>query len=136
MSALQLHDCSTLFDQDGKVIPHTVVERDEQCDAYTYIPPDSTVLELGARYGMVSCLISRILKNPKNHVDADVIPALIRNRDSTGSQFTIFNGVVSRKPQNFTPFGLGSFTTQAQDQGNVATITVQELEARCSRGGL
>lgn len=133
-SPLQLHDRSILYDEHGTVIPHHVIERDEQCDAYSYIPKESTVLELGARYGMVSCLISKILKNPKNHVavepDSDVIPALIKNRDNTGSQFSIFNGVVSRKPQNFNPLGLGSFTSQAQDQGNVATTTMQDLEDR------
>jgi FkbM family methyltransferase len=135
-SVLSKHDKSVLYDEHGNYIPHHVIERDEQLDAFIYLPSDSTVLELGARYGMVSCLISKILKNPQNHVavepDTAVIPALTKNRDSTGGKFHIYNGIVSKTPMNFTPFGLGSFVNNVAigDVGNVQYTSIEELEKK------
>jgi precorrin-6B methylase 2 len=74
------------------------LEKDEQFLARTYVPKNATVLELGARYGTVSCIISEVLDDPTRHVavepDSSVIEALEKNRDNNGGKFHIYNGVV------------------------------------------
>jgi FkbM family methyltransferase len=79
-------------------------EKDEQMLVKKYIPSDGTVLELGARYGTVSCVITSVLDDPTRHVavepDSTVIEALEKNRARNDGKFHIFNGVVSNK--NFT----------------------------------
>lgn len=76
-------------------------EAEEQLLVRTYIPKDARVLELGARYGTVSCVISEVLDDPTQHVivepDQSVIEALRKNRDANGGKFHIFEGVVSKK---------------------------------------
>ena len=61
-------------------------EAEEQFLVRKYIPKNANVLELGARYGTVSCVISEILDDPTHHVavepDHSVIEALTKNRDS------------------------------------------------------
>jgi hypothetical protein len=46
-------------DQYGKIIDHLKMERDEQLQAEKYVTSDCVVLELGARYGTVSCIINK-----------------------------------------------------------------------------
>lgn len=76
-------------------------EAEEQYLVRKYIPKDATVLEMGARYGTVSCVLSQILDDPTKHLavepDYTVIEALIKNRDTNGGKFHIFEGVVSSK---------------------------------------
>ena len=59
-------------------------EKEEQMLIRTYIPSDATVLEMGARYGTVSCVISQVLNDPTKHVavepDSTVIEALTENK--------------------------------------------------------
>lgn len=76
-------------------------EKEEQMLVRKYIPPDGTVLELGARYGTVSCVISEVLEDPTKHVavepDPSVIEALHKNKENNNGKFHIFNGIVSSK---------------------------------------
>ncbi|MEM0354274.1 MAG: hypothetical protein QXW79_01695 [Thermoplasmata archaeon] len=131
MSILQDHDNVTFYDENGNKIDQRYYERDEQMEAYHFVPPDGVVLELGARYGVVSCLINRILNNPKNHLvvepDKNVIPALLRNRYNSNREFHIFNGTVSRKPLRFIPNGISSYTI-IEDKGNILTLTIEQIE--------
>jgi FkbM family methyltransferase len=77
------------------------LEKDEQFLARTYVPKNATVLELGARYGTVSCVISEVLDDPTRHLavepDSSVIEALEKNKLANGGKFHIYNGVVSSK---------------------------------------
>ena len=88
----------TFIDRNGELV-NVEFEADEQFLVRKYIPKDATVLELGARYGTVSCVISQVLDDPSKHVavepDKSVIDALIKNRDSNGGKFQVFEGVVS-----------------------------------------
>lgn len=56
------------FDEHGKKIRHLQVERKEQILAEQYIQPDDCVLELGARYGTVSCVINKKLNDKTRQV--------------------------------------------------------------------
>jgi len=74
-------------------------EKEERFLIRTYLPKNACVLELGARYGTVSCVISEVLEDPTKHVavepDPSVIEALTKNRDENYGKFHIFNGIVS-----------------------------------------
>jgi len=119
-------------DENDNIVNHRELERNEQNIARKYIPSHSTVLELGARYGTVSCVINSILSDPTKHVavdpDISIIKALEKNRTSHGAQFHIFNGVVSRKPLFLQLESYCTHTT-SQDTGvSVSPVSIEQLE--------
>ena len=128
-------DAIPYLNEQGYVIPHKEWERDEQMDALQFVPRDATVLELGARYGTVSCAINSVLDNPERHVavepDLSVYYALMGNRDRHGCKFLIMDGVVSKTPVFMRREGysthivgdLGAATFEAK------TMSYDQLEA-------
>ena len=68
-------------------------ERDEQLFTDKYITPDCVVLELGARYGTVSCVINKKIGNPANQVsvepDEQVWAALEANMVNNNCDFHV-----------------------------------------------
>lgn len=131
MYKMQSHDTFQFKDEHGKIINHRLMERQEQLDSFIFVPAESCVLELGARYGTVSCLINKSLSDPTAHVavepDHRVIDALKDNRDRYGSKFHIFNGAVSKEALSYNPSGY-SGTTQT-GKNNIKTLSLQQLEA-------
>jgi precorrin-6B methylase 2 len=89
-------------DENGDPIHNESVERKEQLIAEAFIMPDSAVLELGARYGTVSCIINKRLRDPKKQVcveaDERVIKALEKNKKRNKCEFEIIYGTVSDSP--------------------------------------
>ncbi len=87
------------IDENYNIINHLEIETNEQMQAWHYIPSDSTVLELGARYGTVSCIINHKLKDKTRQVsvepDLRVLSALYKNRELHQCQFQIYNGIIS-----------------------------------------
>ncbi len=71
------------FDENNNKIDHIKHENTEQYQAFKYIKPDDVVLELGGRYGTVSVVINKIVKDKRGHVvvepDENVIPSLKSN---------------------------------------------------------
>jgi len=117
-------------------------EKEEQTLVRKYVPRNATVLELGARYGTVSCVISEVLADPTRHVavdpDSSIIGALEKNRDANGGKFHIFNGVVSNKkyelvrhnkPYEFIEY---STSTVENSEGSLNTASLQEIQDRYS----
>lgn len=90
-----------ILDQFGNNIDTKRVERREQKLANQYIEGNDVVLELGARYGSVSCVINSKLNRKRNQVvvepDRRVWEALERNRDANDCQFYIVKGFISKK---------------------------------------
>jgi len=92
-----------------------------------------TVLELGGRYGTVSCVINNKLENPRNHVvlepDKTVINALIKNRKTHKSKFVIINGIISLKPMKISKNGYASTVLKANvgDTDLVYTISLKDI---------
>ena len=88
-------------DENDKIIDISRVEKPEQDLANQYILEDDVVLELGARYGSVSCVINSKLKNKSNQVvvepDDRVWGALQKNKERNDCYFNIVNGFVSNK---------------------------------------
>ncbi len=66
-----------------------------------FMPPDASVLELGACIGVVSCVLNKKLINPELHLaiegNTKIIETLVHNREINGCKFRIDNCVVSEK---------------------------------------
>jgi FkbM family methyltransferase len=82
------------------------IEKREQDLADMYILENDVVLELGARYGSVSCVINSKLNNKNNQVvvepDDRVWDALEKNRNNNNCEFNIVNGFISNKKLDLT----------------------------------
>lgn len=114
-------------------------EKEEQ-ELARMIPSDATVLELGARYGTVSCVISSVLSDPTRHVavepDGTVINALTQNRDENGGKFHIYNGVVSNENRVLVridaerdPSGYGTYTRKS-DEPSLNVTSLVDLQKK------
>ena len=95
-----------IVDLYGNKIDINHIEKDEQDLANMYILENDVVLELGARYGSVSCIINSKLKNKNNQVvvepDDRVWDALEKNKNNNNCQFNIVKGFISNKKLDLT----------------------------------
>jgi FkbM family methyltransferase len=119
-------------DENGKPIDPSV-EGHEQELANTYIRADDCVLELGARYGSVSCIINSKLKCKKNHVavepDERVWKALELNRSANNCDFHIVKGFVSNKKLSLTDGGDGYATTSVENKDTtIPSYSLKEIQ--------
>jgi precorrin-6B methylase 2 len=93
-------------DFKGNKINTNVIEHDEQQIANKFISQNDIVLELGARYGSVSCIINSKLNNKYNQVvvepDKRVWDALEQNRERNNCKFNIVKGFISNKKLDLT----------------------------------
>ena len=100
----------------------------EQKLAEQYIEPSDIVLELGARYGTVSCIINRKLSNPTNQVSVEpqyqVFEALSLNKNNHRCQFHIYKGFVSKRPLVLQNYGYGA----SYDNGHSEEYPCMSLE--------
>lgn len=89
------------YDEHNRIIDIEKFEKTEQDLAAQYVLPDDVVLELGARYGTVSCIIANILNNKNNLVvvepDEIVWNALENNKINNNCEFNIVKGFISNK---------------------------------------
>jgi len=122
-------------DQHGRAINTAKEERKEQELAKQYIQANDVVLELGARYGSVSCVINSKLNCKTNQVvvepDARVWGALERNRDANGCGFHIVKGFLSSKRLGLTRLNTyhGGYGTTFIDQENstIPSFTLEDI---------
>ena len=135
-SNLPINEPFTDFkDENGKIIDIATVENEEQRQAEQYIEPDSVVLELGARYGTVSCIINKKLNNKKNQVsvepDTTVWEALESNKARSNSEFHILKGFVSRTNLKVVKVGDNGYgTTFEEAEGSDSnSYTVEQIES-------
>lgn len=105
MTKKSLYDMK-FYDQNDNLINNQNIEKIEQDLANEYIQENDCVLELGARYGTVSCVINNRLKNKKKQVvvepDNRVWDALEKNRDRNNCDFNIVKGFLSDRRLNLT----------------------------------
>jgi FkbM family methyltransferase len=103
-----------------------------------FMPPDATVLELGACLGVVSCVLNKKLLRPERHVAVEgnprIIESLGRNRELNGCRFQIENCVVSHRSSE--EFFLGaSIVLSGRDHSGgepvqVAGRSISDLERK------
>ena len=125
------------YDEYGNQVDTTAFETVEQSQAEEYITENATVLELGARYGTVSCIINKKLKNPMNQVsvepDAKVWDCLEKNMKRNGCNFHLIKGVISRTPLILTEHavfsGYGNQTVKS-DNSSLPNYTIEEIQEK------
>lgn len=60
-----------IYYQNNNLVDTNKMKKSEQDLAKQYIKKDDVVLELGARYGSVSCIINSKLSNKNNQVSVE-----------------------------------------------------------------
>lgn len=125
-----------IIDMKGNKVDTSKVEAKEQKLAKRYIEEDDVVLELGARYGSVSCVINSKLNNKKNQVvvepDARVWKALERNKKANNCDFNIVRGFISNKKLDLTNLdvwidGYGS-TSYENEKSDIPSYTLEFIK--------
>jgi FkbM family methyltransferase len=121
------------LNEHGRKIDINKFETVEQSQTEHYITEDSVVLELGARYGTVSCVINKKLKNKFNQVsvepDSSVWECLEKNMQVNGCKFNLIKGVISMHPLELVnvPYGYGN-TTIKSESSSLAKYTLDQVE--------
>jgi FkbM family methyltransferase len=120
-----------LYDEQNNKIDNFTCEYPEQCLAFSYVDEDATVLELGARYGTVSCIINKKLINKQNQVsvepDYTVWDALEKNIQRNKCSIQIHKGFVSKKTRNLLPYGYAA-TSIVADSSTIPSASVEDIE--------
>jgi len=125
-----------IIDQNNKSVNIFKLEVAEQNLAYLFIKRDDIVLELGGRYGSVSCVINYNLDNKKNHVvvepDDRVWSALERNKIQNKCDFHIVKGFISKKKLALTNlddwFGGYGSTSIEEEQSKIPSFSLDEIK--------
>lgn len=125
------------YNERGNQIDINSVEFTEQEQARTYVPANAKVLELGARYGSVTCILSKCLSDPKNLVsvepDSRVWKALDENMTRNGCSAHIVRGFISKKRLSLTAMdswdGYGT-TSQPSETSTIPNYTLDEIQQR------
>jgi FkbM family methyltransferase len=126
-----------ILDENDNIVDIGNVEFQEQKLSSLIIEENDIVLELGARYGSVSCVINKKLKNKNNQVvvepDYRVWNALEKNKVNNNCDFNIIKGFISTKKLGLTNFdeyfGYGT-TSIIDDNSTIPSYTLQEIENR------
>ena len=114
-----------ILDENNNQIDTNYYESYEQYFANKYVLEDDCVLELGARFGSVSCAINEKLKCKTNQVsvepDERVFNALELNKRNNNCEFHIIKGFISNKPLsliNLDHYG-GYATSSIEDADSI-----------------
>ena len=127
-----------IFNENNKLVNINKVEKHEQELSKKYIKKDDIVLELGARYGSVSCIINSNLLNKNNQVsvepDSRVWDALEKNKKINNCEFNIVKGFIGEKKMDLTNLdchygGYGS-TFIYNDNSKIESYTLDEIKKK------
>jgi len=115
------------YNENGELINHKVIEDTEQRLSQKYTEPDDIVLELGARYGTVSCVVNRIIKNKDIHYvvepDETVWEALEKNMINNKCSFNIIKGVIGKNKYRLEGSGYAKRSVIDNSYGNSSIKT-------------
>ena len=126
--------------EKGEIINNQFLERTEQELAHKYIQPTDRVLELGARYGTVSCMINSRLNKKYKSLQVSVEPddriweSLELNKKYNECQFNIVKGLISKKRMSLTNLNEcydGYATTSIPDENSkINHYTLDEIKKK------
>lgn len=125
------------YNEKNIIIDTNKCERKEQELANTYISENDVVLELGARYGTVSCIINKKLNNKTNQVvvepDERVWEVLEKNKLNNNCDFHIVKGFISNKSLGLTNLndchGYGTTAIQCENS-KIPSFTLNEIKSK------
>jgi FkbM family methyltransferase len=119
--------------ETDNIINHKMIESQEQRQAEQYIKSDSIVLELGARYGTVSCIINKKLSIKTNQVSVEpdilVHKSLEENMKNNNCDFHILKGIISKKNMELTGAGYGTTSISCETK-KLDIYTLEEVEEK------
>ena len=126
-----------IHDQNGNRVDTNYFEKPEQDLAKQYIQETDVVLELGARYGSVSCIINSKLNCKTNQLvvepDERVWNALERNKEVNNCNFHILKGFLSGKKLGLTAIdswdGYGTTSVESSNS-TIPSMTLDEVKAK------
>ena len=123
------------FDCNDKLIDINNIEKPEQDLANKYILPSDVVLELGARYGTVSCTVNKKLYNKSNQVvvepDCRVWESLEKNKNINNCHFNIVKGFISNIKLDVAHTDRDYGTTSIiNENSTVDCYTLQEIKEK------
>ncbi len=128
----------TINDTSGNPIDITI-EFDGKVMVDKYIEGNDCVLELGARYGSVSCIINRKLNNKTHQLSVDpdinIIGALTANRNNNACGFHILNAFISNTKLSLVTTGdeYGKYATPKTENQSKYDESSQAAEERPPR---
>lgn len=111
------------------------VEQQERFIVEKFLNEDETVLELGGRYGVISCLINKRIKNPRHHVvvepDSTVWETLKNNLKTNGCAPYIVKGFISNEKLDLDSRG---YISKAYKNPNskIPCYTLDEIKKLCN----
>ena len=119
------------YDEHGQRVDHLNSERDEQLLATQYVDENSKgVLELGARYGTVTCAISTKLRNRPVLVSVEpdyrVWDTLDKNLERNHAVAHLVKGTITRNPQGINAAGY-STNTYDVEKSQIANWTLEQI---------
>ena len=123
------------INEHGNPVDTIAFESTEQQQTEEYITEDCIVLELGARYGTVSCIINKKLKDPRNQVsvepDNTVWASLEQNMISNKCNFHLVKGVISNTPLKLVKetFGYANSTVKSENS-TIPRFTLTQVESQ------
>lgn len=127
-----------IIDENNNIINTSNIEFPEQVLANRFIFPNDVVLELGARYGSVSCIINSKLNCKTNQVvvepDDRVWEALEINKIRNNCNFNIIKGFISNKKLSLTNLdislnGYGSTFTE-NNETNIPSYSLNYVKKK------
>ena len=127
-----------IFNERGEKVDTEKLEASEQYLAQKYVNGNDVILELGARYGSVSCKANSRLVDKKMHIavepDSRVWEALRFNRSINKCEFSIIEGFISNKKMKLTNldqwYGGYGATAIENDDSNIPNYTLQEIREK------
>jgi FkbM family methyltransferase len=135
---LQYFQGMKIYNENDEQINHFKLETEEQIIVPRFIEKDDVVLEFGARYGSVSCMINHKLSTRSNHVcvepDKTVWSALDKNRKTNDCNFQILKGFVSNTKQKmaglnaWSGYGARSVPANETNTGVPPSYTLDEVK--------
>jgi hypothetical protein len=123
-------DNFVFYDENGLLLDHYRSERTEQLQAYEYVPADSCgVLELGSRYGTVTCAISAKLNRRPVLITVDpdftIWTSLIKNVNNNNCVAFFIKGTISNKPQAVSLYGYSTHSVPV-DHSEIPNFTLKQ----------
>jgi len=132
--------CQCAFVNRASMPANCDIEANSRLMAVKWIPKTATVLEVGARYGSVSCTISRVLGNSGKQVSVDaderVWAALEHNRQNLYCNFHTAKGLLGTHDGKIMQNRYGTLASTSDTLGGAAKgvtvphFTVDDLEKK------